>query len=453
MQSSRLPFRRPSLAFALLILFFAVLWVAGGASRGDVLGQPLVRLTSWVLVIVLALFGNRPAARGSRAVTIILSASILLVLIQLVPLPPAVWQSLPGRAMLTDAATLSGQAQPWRPLTIVPAATLNAASSLIVPAITLVLTASLEERERRGVVDVLLWLTAAGALIGILQFSSGGFDNPLVNDSPGAVSGMFANRNHFALFLAIGCVTLPVWAVASRERWRKAVAIGLLPLFVLTILASGSRAGLLLGGLAVVLGLLIARRGIKRALRGTSRWVLPVTVAAVVALPAVLVATSIVAGRAVSLQRAFAMDVGQDFRGRAMPTVWQMIVDYWPAGSGFGAFDPIFRMHEPFALLKGTFFNHAHNDYLEIVLDGGVLSGLLLLAAIGWWLQASIRAWRIDDPLAQLGSAAIFLILLASTVDYPGRTPMMMALIVVSALWLSREQEVVPRSALPDPGY
>jgi hypothetical protein len=31
------------------------------------------------------------------------------------------------------------------------------------------------------------------------------------------VSGTFANRNHFALFMAIGCVLAPAWAVQSSR--------------------------------------------------------------------------------------------------------------------------------------------------------------------------------------------------------------------------------------------
>src|SRR3546814_14561816 len=41
-----------------------------------------------------------------------------------------------------------------------------------------------------------------------------------------------------------------------------------------------------------------------------------------------------------------------------------------------------------------TYFNHAHNDFLEIVLDGGLPALLLMLVAIGWYGMASMRAWR-----------------------------------------------------------
>ena len=129
-----------------------------------------------------------------------------------------------------------------------------------------------------------------------------------------------------------------------------------------------------------------------------------------------------------------------------------MIRIYFPAGSGFGGFDTIFRVHEPYALLKPTYFNHAHNDWLEILLDGGLPAALLLVVALGWWLRASIRVWRASADsnmlLGRAGSAALLLILIASAVDYPARTPMMMAMIVLASLWLGWA-EVPKRATLP----
>ena len=103
-----------------------------------------------------------------------------------------------------------------------------------------------------------LFVTAA-ALIAVMQAAGVLFTNILINDTPGDVSGMFANRNHFALLAAIGCLIAPVWAFSNRHRpgWRGAVAHALVIIFVLAILASGSRAGLMLGGVAIVLALLI----------------------------------------------------------------------------------------------------------------------------------------------------------------------------------------------------
>ena len=430
---------RPSLSFVLLCLLLGVILIAGGASMADVSGQMIVRAASWAALIAVSLGGVRPDIRAAPAVFALLAATLALVLVQLVPLPPAWWQALPGRALFADASALTGMPQPWRPIAIVPGLAWNAASSLVVPFAVFILVAGLRPDERPRLPALVLGLICFATLLGLLQFSGGRFDNPFINDGPGEVAGTFANRNHFALFLAVGCVAAPAWAFLDgrRPRWRLPVTLGLVLLFALTILATGSRAGLVLGAVALIIAMLIVRRPITRALRHAPRWVLPAVLVGIVALIALFVLISIDAGRAVSVDRVIALDTAEDLRAKALPTVLAMIPAYFPVGIGFGGFDPLFRVHEPLALLSTEYFNHAHNDFLEVALDGGLAAILLVAAAIGWWLVAGIRAWTRGAATARLGSAIILLVLIASVVDYPARTPTIMALTVIAAMWLS----------------
>src|SRR5690606_2789019 len=99
-----------------------------------------------------------------------------------------------------------------------------------------------------------------------------------------------------------------------------------------------------------------------------------------------------------------------------------------------------------------SYFNHAHNDLLEIVLDAG-LPGLLLLGwAIIWWFWRTIAVWRrreVQHPLPRLGSGILLLTIVASITDYPARTPMNMAVVVIAAVWLSGGRERTrPRTSL-----
>lgn len=430
----------PSISSFLLLALIGTLWLAGGASRGEVSGQVIVRIVATLVIAAALLLGQRPQRDALAPVAGLLAATVTLALIQLIPLPPGLWQALPGRDIFVEAATISGEPQPWRPMAIVPGGAINAAASLLVPTAALLLIAQLREDERAWLPAVLLAVITGSTIAGLLQFSGMGSNNPLINDSVGQVSGTFANRNHLALFLSIGCLVAPVWAFREGHKpgWRAPVALSLVLLFALTILATGSRAGLVLGAAALVIGPAMVRVQIARALRRFPRWVLPAIVAGVVAIVVILVLASVVADRAVSINRVLAVDAGQDMRSRALPTVFGMIGTYFPAGAGLGGFDPLFRLHEPFSLLKVTYFNHAHNDWLEIVLDTGVAGVLLLLVAVGWWAWASVRAWRHDGTtLGRLGSAMLLLVMIASLFDYPARTPMMMSTIILAAAWLA----------------
>lgn len=445
---------RPSLSLILLVLLLTVLWLAGGTSRADQLGQPVVRGAAWLLLIVAIVFGKRRPQFREKPVWLFLLAMIVLALAQLVPLPPSMWEALPGRKMFIEAAVLAGTAQPWRPLAIVPSATINALSSLVVPFAVLVFATGLRERERTWLPTLVLIFIVAAMLLGLLQLSGAIIHNPFIDDIPGQVSGTFANRNHFALLLAFGILLVPAWAFSDTHvaTWRWPAALGLVLLLFLTILATGSRAGMGVGAIALVIGVILVRRPIQHRLRRYPRWVLPMLIAAIVGLVILFVAISISADRAVSIHRLFTMSPEEDLRRKALPTIWAMIWTYFPFGSGLGDFATVFQIYEPFDFLNITYLNRAHDDYLEIILNAGLPGLLLLLCALTWWLVASIRAWRAGGSARhvkpKLGSTMLLLVFVASIVDYPARTPIMMAIIALAALWLSWGSEA-PRTALP----
>lgn len=445
----------PDLSLMLLAGLLVILWLTGGASREDVSGQILARGAAWIAIVVAVLFARRPRIAEARGAALILGAAILLCVAQLIPLPPGVWHALPGRTAFADP--LISPPDLWRPWSLVPGATMNALFSLVVPLAVLVLATGVREEQKRWIPIAMLGTIVLSLLVGLLQFTGAGIVNPFVNGTRGAVDGMIANRNHFALLLAIGLLIAPVWGVGAggTSRVRAPIALGLVLLLVLTILASGSRAGMALGVVAFVLGLVMSQRGLKSALRRYPRWTLPAIGIGIVALIAIFVLASVAADRAVSIDRLVEQDAGADMRTRGLPTVLAIVHAYFPFGSGLGSFDPIFRMHEPFALLKPTYFNHAHDDFLEIVLTAG-LPGLLLLAtAIAWWAWRSIAAWRGDAVLPKLGSATLLLILLASAVDYPARTPIIMAMTTIAAIWLGgagRANDAAGEAPLPSTG-
>lgn len=437
--------RASTLSFWLLAVFLVILWIAGGASRGDVLGQAVVRFSAWALIVIAILALPRIEWRAIRAPAIILGAAILLVALQLVPLPPSVWSALPGRQILVEAATLAGIDQPWRPFSISPSGTANALASLVVPGAVLLLAANLNPEQHWRIATLVLGLAFAGAVLGLLQFSGGWFDNPFHNDVSGEVNGNFANRNHFALFLAVGCVLALAWAFRGGEsRWKIAASFGMVVLFILMILATGSRSGVLLGIVGIALGGLVVRSRAIRELKALPRKLAAPLVAVGVTIIATVIWLSISLNRAVSIERAVMLDEEADLRGQIWPVVLEMIESYFPAGSGFGTFDPVFRISEPDRLLNPQYINLAHNDWLQIPLEGGLAGCALLAGALLWFLRRIVGEWNKRGgrrgfvcPPAQAGALIIILVMIASISDYPARTPLVMALLALAAVWLS----------------
>lgn len=449
----KIPALRPSLALVLLGVLLATLWLAGGATRGNVAGQVFVRSVAFLALIVHILFGQRPAMTSAKPVWLFLGAAVLIAIVQLLPLPTELWQSLPGREIV-DTVPVARSQHSW---SLVPGRSVNALIALVVPLTVLVLLTALTKDEQMWVPSLILALEVASMLVGLLQFSGVSINDPFVNSTPGSVSGTFANHNHFALFLTLGCLVVPVWVFREGRQlvWRGLGGLGLLLLFVLVILASGSRAGMMIGALAIIIVGILSWRDLRRGLRRAPRWVIPTIVVTTIAVLGSFVFASVAMNRAVSVQRIVSLNVEQDMRSRAFPTVWQMTRDAFPAGIGLGGFDAAFRAREPFELLKPTYFNQAHNDLLEVVLDAGLPGLLLLSAALVWWAWASIKAWcdvaTRGALLPRLGSAMLLLIVIASVIDYPARTPLIMAMIIIAAIWLSRHSDGDARSALPNP--
>lgn len=442
----------PGFEMLLLLAFAVALWLGGGASRADVAGQVVVRAVAWTCLALIVLFGERAAISRGRAMLWFLLAGIILAAVQLVPLPPGLWAALPGREAFAPAADIVGNPAPWRPMSISPSATWNALGAMIVPFATWGISTRLRGIKDEHLLKVLLGMIVASMVIALGQFAGVPLHDPLVNGG-GEVSGTFANHNHFALFMACGLLFVPVWAFRDTRlpAWRAAVALGLILLLALTILGSGSRAGTLVGVIALAGGLLMVRQPLRQALRRYPRWAFPALVLAIVGVVLGLVALSVLADRALSINRAMTLDVGQDMRSRGLPTVLALVRDYFPAGAGLGTFDTAFRIREPFELLKPTYFNRAHDDLIEIVLDAGLMGVLLLVAGLLWWLRASFRAWRSGSgaPYGRMGSILLLIILVASVVDYPVRTPIIMMVAVIAGVWLGDAGRQARALALP----
>lgn len=428
------------LAFLLLTALLSVLWLAGGSSRADAMGQVVSRAAAWAVVIGLILFLPAPRWQRVRVVALLFGGAVVLVALQLVPLPPGLWAALPGHAMLARLPAVAGIEPSWLPMTISREATLNALGSLIVPGAALALLTLLPTHAYRPIVGLLMLLIVAACVLGLFQFTGAQFDHPLINDRPGEVGGPFANRNHFALFAAFGAVLAPAFAFGRRggAGWTLAMAAGLELLCLVMILAIGSRAGIVLGTLGLVLGLLVVRRDLASRMQRVSRKVILSLTAGGLAILSSVMALVILMGRAESISRFTEDGAAEGLRGMIRPTVIEMIGKYFPFGSGFGTFDPAYRIDEPTALLRPAYVNLAHNDLLQIPLDGGVPAVLLLLGALAWLALSSWRAWGRDGSLhGRLGSAMLALVVVASALDYPARTPMIMAVSMIAAVWLA----------------
>lgn len=429
--------------FAILVMFVVLTFVCGGASRADVLPLLVLRPSS----IVACGWGlwAMPAHlfRQYRTLWWLAAATMILVAVQLVPLPPGVWPMLPGRTLVVAVDRAAALEAVWRPVSSTPDLTWNSLFALTTPLATLFMIVSLPRDWSERLCAVLIAIGLASGLLGILQLI-GTVDESLsyATRNAGSATGLFANRNHSATFLACLFPVLAVFAAGGRRPHQIVAVAGAIILAPL-IVATGSRAGILLGGLAIVLAALLLlddrRRRVPEGLSPRLRWAVP---AFGIATLLILAAVALLV-RADTWNRLLQSGGTTEKRLQAWPVVMRLARDQMPLGSGFGSFDAVFRAGEPAALLSPTYFNHAHNDWLELWLTGGIPVVALLAAGLVAWGVAARRVWarnanpRVEGRLARAGSVVLLMLALASMVDYPLRTPSISMFAAIAVAWLA----------------
>jgi len=363
-------------------------------------------------------------------------------LLQLIPLPPTLWTSLPGRGEIALAYDAAGMTLPWLPISLYPTATWLALLSLLPATAIFLATLSLERRSRRLLIIVLFVIIFPSVVMGTLQIM-GGEDSPFrFYHTRDRVVGFFANPDHNAAFLysAIPFVTAWMIGLVQDERRNRGIGLVLLALLVLTIIlgvtATHSRTGMALLFVAGLSSLLLAWRHS----RGPSgRRLLHFAIGANVV--ALLLAFQL---GFVEFMSRFEHRGIDDLRWPVSQVTLRAAVANLPFGSGFGTFTQTYERFAPRTLLGEFYVNHAHNDWLELWLTGGIPAIVLMIGFLAWLIASIFRLWKNGEPegpvldlvLAQAASVVVVLLLLHSIVDFPLRIAAVTVLFAIACAYM-----------------
>ncbi|WP_374407118.1 O-antigen ligase family protein [Pelagerythrobacter sp.] len=438
---------RPLFAWTVFGLFALLVALLGGSSRPDAVQILALRPLAALFLAPVLYFWAWPHMRDMCTPFLLLAALTALIAIQLVPLPPGLWQALSGRGPVAELDAALGTAGIWRPLSMVPSRTLDTLASMIVPLTALALIAMLRIR-RSALLYTVVALGGVSALLGLLQIAGG--DALYFYDSAnrGSPIGFFANRNHAAVFYAMTLVTLAYLATAPdlgrRPPWHNILLGVLAVLVLLAALLTGSRAGLLALVLALAAGAgLFRARHVRRtrARQADATEISPVlglrlALGLGVAAVAGIVVLFFVFDSIPALDRLAEQGLADDMRGQLAPILFEMIGRYGLTGSGFGTFEEVYHISEPAALMLPQYINQAHNDWAQWVIEGG-LPAVAIAAGFLVWLVGAMRAifrGRYGFVRGLHWVTLIAIALSASLVDYPLRIPLFQ---FAAVLWLA----------------
>lgn len=417
-------------------LYLGACLLLGGASAAGAAANAFLQLTG--LGLILALLWRRDFVLPGEAGGLIwIGLALLLVgLLSLVPLPGGLGSSLPLRGELVEAFRLIGMEPPSLSASLAPPSTLTSLLHLLPAAAMFLLVLRLPNDERRRLPTVLLAIAGISVVLGAFQLM-GGASSPLrfyeITNRTSPV-GFFSNANHEATLLL--CALPLIAAVAGRMATRRsrskrsggAIISASIAVFVLAGIAiSGSSAGYGLALPVAVASFLIYRRTV--AGRVAAGWWAALAVFALLFALAGL--------RGPLGKEAFEADIASQPSSRRVlaETTSEIIKDSFPIGTGLGTFSTVYRRYEDPSRVTKQFANHAHNDYLEAVLELGAAGLLLLLAFLFWWGRRAYQVWTRDfegAALARAGSVMIGIVLAHSIVDYPIRTAAIVAVFAMS---------------------
>jgi O-antigen ligase len=441
--------------FALSSVVLAAAIVMGGGSKAGFLGDVAVQLLAIPLLLAclwrwLGQSDDQAPQRRSaeRPLYLIAFLGLVLLFVQLTPLPPIfgsnwLWvHALPFQAQ--DAATEA----PWRRLTLTPTASWAAVASVLPPLALFAGVTQLDAAPRFRLAAIVIGLSAVSLLLGFLQIAQGPQSGLRFFEftNPAEAVGFFANRNHFAAQLYTALVFAAVWfSFAARDFVRQgtldtrailwfAAAAVLLIASIAGLALARSRAGLFLA-LAAIAGIVAmffaSSRQSSRGGSSSSRFVGRMALAAL--LIAVLFAVQFGLHR---VQTRFEADPLADLRFTLSAATFRAALESLPFGTGIGSFVSVYLIKENPQDLFSGYANRAHNDWAELLLETGVFGVAIAVLFLWWFAAKAVAIWRprpaeeLDHHLMLQRAATVVVVLLLahSAVDYPLRTTAMVTI-------------------------
>lgn len=376
----------------LLLLVCVSFWLDSLASEEGVViaSGVFALLTLHCVSVILGGAYNHAGLLAARFALLIIFGSLALLFLQvIVPYSTALHDAL------LSGSSAVGEAPRWYQPDVVWSVAPQQTAHLILAEALMVtvflLTVSMVYTRSR-VKQLLLLFLCVGlfhAVVGIAaKFSGLSFvDLQQVDGHFNVARGWFVNRNHFAAFLSLNLVGALTLLLKGRFIIQKLdlrlmltkplfslrlLALLALALSIFAIVLSQSRAGFLGLIAAVLISSLFIDTKIKTRI-SRRRLVLPILL---VSLISIMYFGSDLLAR-FSSDSSF---LGE--RSLQWSLTWQVIQKEWLLGYGGNTYSIVFQFERESAGLRQVLYDQAHNDYLHIWLEQGIIGLVLWLVLV-----------------------------------------------------------------------
>ncbi|MBL4774897.1 MAG: O-antigen ligase family protein [Mariprofundus sp.] len=453
---------KPNIPVHTYLFFALVVWLPLPLGSNRAWAWSLME--AWVFIlfacVLLAWYRNKlqitPALRAAKPILLILAVFNLWLIIQVIPLPIG-WVQI----LSPQAAAVYLSAFPQAEFIALSLDVHSSAISLLKSlAYMMFFWLALMLIDNRRKLEWLAYVILVGALFqasyGTYMVIGGGEFSFFLKkeDHLGLATGTFLNRNHFAgyleMSLAVGIgLFISTLSDVQHHSWRARIRSflnavlsrkGLIRLMLIIICAGLIMSRSRMGNAAFFISLLFV--GVlflltaKHATKSTS-----ILLLSLIVLDVVLVGSWVGVERVV--ERMEHTSTETETRVEVARDTMLMIKDYPLTGVGGGNYFssfPAYRGHD-----IQSYYNHTHNDYLELLSEFGAVGMSLLVMVVLLSLFSGIRAIRRRSSPLLLGMAFASVmgtvsILIHSTVDFnlqiPSNAMMFMLMLALDVIAL-----------------
>ncbi len=312
-------------------------------------------------------------------------------------------------------------------------------------------------RRIRSTVIVIVVFGSIMAFFGILQFLAKPDAIYGLRPSPQAIPfGSYVNQHHFAALMAMICgLTLGLLFGLKKAREKKLLLAIASVLMGISIILTGSRGGML--SFIGVIGFVFLMNALRKDVLATNEVFRPklriAGIAGVSVLVVIIFGSVLLLGGEESALRVIGLQNASDDVTSGRSHYWsvaaRIFLDHPFIGAGLDAFGVAFTRYDP---SNGALrVEQAHNDYLQILADAGIVGFACVAAFIFLLFKRGLSAIKSagDDfrRSAAIGAlAGCFGILIHSFFDFPLRTPanafFFLILVVIATVRVSPKENL-----------
>jgi len=397
--------------------------------------------------------GSREPGVWGKTMIILLIGFALLIILQLVPLPPSVVSVLsPGTSSIYTQFSPPGD-NSWRTLSIYPEASTEELFKLLAYAAVFIVIIN-HYRTREQVSSIIRTIVIMGCFLAVfavvqkMTWNGNLFWVYPLREGLNPM-GPYINRNHFAGYmemaipLALAMVLYSATRLEIPERMPFSERINAMAgsdpfsavvfFFLSALVMSGalfmslSRGGML--GFAAGLALFALMARSRRSLRKRTGMLIVAGLAIFVFV--------ILAGWG-RIEDRFA-ELGEETKTKRIE-IWTdsmgIVRDFPLWGTGLGTFSDTYLRYQ--STSPQLLFDHAHNDYIELLTDTGLVGFTLVMGMIGLFWHSLVKAWkerrsRFVTSMATGGFAAVAALSVHSITDFNLHIPANALLLTIIA--------------------